>query len=120
LNFLLLRAMQQATYGIQNVGHFALAARNYLHFTSPIRRYPDLAVHRVVRDLVRSERIDKAKLAAKLTTQAATSSRLERRAMQIDREANDLYRVLLMKERVGESFDATITGVAEHGVYVTF
>lgn len=120
LNFLLLRAMQQATYDVANIGHFALAARNYLHFTSPIRRYPDLAVHRVVRDLLRARRVDHAEQKEKLATQAAISSRLERRAMQVDREATDLYRAMLMKDRIGESFDATVTGVAEHGLYVTF
>lgn len=120
LNFLLLRAMQQASYDTANVGHFALATRNYLHFTSPIRRYPDLAVHRVVRALLRRQRVDKEELRRKLAQQAAASSRLERRAMQIDREANDLYRAILMKDRIGETFDATITGVAEHGLYVTF
>ncbi|MEC7519875.1 MAG: ribonuclease R [Myxococcota bacterium] len=120
LNFLLLRAMQQATYDTANVGHFALAAKNYLHFTSPIRRYPDLAVHRVVRAIVRRKKIDKGKLQDKLRQQAAASSRLERRAMTIDREANNLYRALLMKDRTGERFEATVTGVAEHGLYVTF
>lgn len=120
LNFLLLRAMQQASYDTTNIGHFALAARNYLHFTSPIRRYPDLAVHRIVRDIVHGRRIDRSELHQALVLQAAVSSRLERRAMQIDREATDLYRAILMKDRVGESFDATITGVAEHGIYVTF
>lgn len=120
LNFLLLRAMQQASYDTTNVGHFALAARDYLHFTSPIRRYPDLAVHRVVRAVLRKERLDKAALLETLNVQASASSRLERRAMLVDREANDLYRALLMKDRVGESFDATITGLAEHGLYVSF
>lgn len=120
LNFLLLRAMQQASYNTTNVGHFALAARNYLHFTSPIRRYPDLAVHRVVRGLLRSRRVDRDALKERLAMQAAVSSRLERRAMQVDREANNLYSAILMKERIGESFDATITGLAEHGVYVMF
>ena len=120
LNSLLLRAMQQASYQTTNIGHFALAAPDYLHFTSPIRRYPDLAVHRVVRDLVRKDRIDHERLAETLKLQAAVSSRLERRAMQVDREANDLYRAILMKDRVGESFDGTITGVAEHGLYVAF
>ncbi len=120
LSFLLLRAMQQAQYDTTNVGHFALAAPNYLHFTSPIRRYPDLAVHRVVRGLIKTHHIDKAKLQQKLAMQAATASRLERRGMLVDREVNDLYRALLMKDRIGESFDATITGVAEHGLYTTF
>ena len=120
LNFLLLRAMQQASYDTSNVGHFALAAKDYLHFTSPIRRYPDLAVHRVVRSVIQGERFDKEKLKETLVKQAAISSRLERRAMTIDREANNLYRAILMKDRVGESFDATITGVAEHGIYVAF
>lgn len=120
LNFLLLRAMQQATYDTANVGHFALAAENYLHFTSPIRRYPDLAVHRVVRALIKKRAIDTRELKEKLAQQAAASSRLERRAMTVDREATDLYRAILMKDRVGETFAATITGVAEHGIYVTF
>jgi ribonuclease R len=120
LNFLLLRAMQQASYDTENVGHFALAAENYLHFTSPIRRYPDLAVHRVVRALIKDRAIDVRELDERLTSQAAASSRLERRAMGVDREATDLYRAILMKDRVGEHFDATITGVAEHGIYVSF
>ncbi len=64
--------------------------------------------------------MDKEALLERLTTQATAASRLERRAMLMDREANDVYRALLMKDRVGESFDATVTGVAEHGLYVTF
>src|SRR5690606_1643465 len=120
LSFLLLRAMQQASYDTTNIGHFALAARNYLHFTSPIRRYPDLAVHRIVRDLVHGRRIERGELLKKLALQAAAASPLERRAMQVDREANDLYRAILMKDRVGECFDATITAAAEHGAYVGF
>ncbi|MFK7989071.1 MAG: ribonuclease R [Sandaracinaceae bacterium] len=120
LNFLLLRAMQQASYDTENVGHFALAAKDYLHFTSPIRRYPDLAVHRVVRSVIQKERVDKEELQTKLDQQSAQASRLERRAMLVDREATNLYRAILMKERCGEEFEATITGVAEHGLYVAF
>lgn len=119
LSYLLLRAMQQAQYDTKNIGHFALAAKHYLHFTSPIRRYPDLAVHRVVRAVIRRERIEKKELHDKLVQQAAISSRLERRALTVDREATDLYRCIYMKNRVGESFDATIAHVAEHGLYVT-
>ena len=120
LSSLLLRAMQQASYETTNIGHFALAAKSYLHFTSPIRRYPDLAVHRVVRALIREERMNKAELHERLKVQAATASRLERRAMLIDREATNLYRALLMKDRAGETFEATIAGVNEHGLYVAF
>jgi ribonuclease R len=119
LSYLLLRAMQQATYDVVNVGHFALAAREYLHFTSPIRRYPDLAVHRVVRMLIGGERIDVDELRAKLRTQAIQSSRMERRAMTVEREAVNLYRCLLMKERIGEELEGTVTGVNEGGLWVT-
>lgn len=117
LGYLLLRAMQQATYTTENIGHFGLAAQDYVHFTSPIRRYPDLAVHRVVRKIARGEPIRGKKLEVSLQTQAAESSRLERRAMLIEREVVDLYRAMLMRGRVGETFDATITGITEHGVF---
>jgi ribonuclease R len=119
LGFLLLRSMQQATYDVAPLGHFALAAPDYLHFTSPIRRYPDLAVHRVVRQLARGERIDREGLQAKLQKQAIQSSRMERRAMTIEREVMNLHRCILMKGRVGEEFEGTITGVTEHGLWVS-
>ena len=117
LGYLLLRAMQQATYATENIGHFGLAAEDYVHFTSPIRRYPDLAVHRVVRKIARGENVHGKKLKLLLAEQAQESSRLERRAMVIEREVVDLYRAMLMRERVGEVFNATITGITEHGVY---
>lgn len=120
LSFLLLRSMQQAAYDTKNIGHFALAASFYLHFTSPIRRYPDLAVHRVVRSIIRQERVKKKELAERLAAQASGSSRLERRALLVDREATNLYRAILMKDRVGETFEAAVTGVAEHGIYIAF
>jgi ribonuclease R len=117
LSYLLLRAMQQATYATDNIGHFGLAADDYVHFTSPIRRYPDLAVHRVVRKIARDEPLHGKKLKTELTEQAAESSRLERRAMLIEREVVDLYRAMLMRDRVGEEFDATITSINEHGIF---
>jgi ribonuclease R len=117
LSYLLLRAMQQATYATDNIGHYGLAADDYVHFTSPIRRYPDLAVHRVVRKIARGEAIRGKKLKSDLSEQAAESSRLERRAMLIEREVVDLYRAMLMRERVGEEFQATITGITEHGLF---
>lgn len=119
LGYLLLRAMQQATYDVVNIGHFGLGAREYVHFTSPIRRYPDLTVHRVVRSVARGERIDVEGLKGKLQAQALEASRLERRAMKIDRECVDLYRALLMRDRVGDRFEGAITGIAEHGLFVS-
>jgi ribonuclease R len=120
LSYLLLRAMQQASYDTVNVGHFGLAATYYLHFTSPIRRYPDTAVHRVVRKLARDEPVDVSGLERKLREQAQASSKLERRAMLVEREIKDVYRCILVKPRVGDEFEATVTGVAPHGVYVSF
>jgi ribonuclease R len=104
---------------VANLGHFALAAPDYLHSTSPIRRYPDLAVHRVVRMLARGERIDREALREKLSVQATQSSRMERRAMTVERETVNLYRCLLMKPRVGQELEGTITGVTEHGLTVS-
>ena len=120
LSFLLLRSMQQATYDTTNIGHFGLAAKDYLHFTSPIRRYPDLAVHRVLRLVLRGEIEAARRLQSKLQTWATESSRLERRAMEAEREAVDLYRAILMRNRVGEEFDATITSVVGWGFYAAF
>jgi ribonuclease R len=120
LSYLLLRAMQQATYDTNNIGHFGLAAKHYLHFTSPIRRYPDLAVHRIVRKLARGESIELFGLERKLGEQASIASKLERRAMLVEREVIDVYRCLLVKDRIGDEFEATVTGVAPHGMYCAF
>jgi ribonuclease R len=117
LSYLVLRAMQQATYATENIGHFGLAADDYVHFTSPIRRYPDLAVHRIVRKIARGESTRSKKLKDDLAEQATESSRLERRAMLIEREVVDLYRAMLMRDRIGDEFQATITGITEHGIF---
>ncbi len=121
LRYLLLRAMQQAAYDTNpEVGHFALAAKTYLHFTSPIRRYADLAVHRVVRKLIRKEPIDAASLSPRLGSIAAETSRLERRAMVVERDVMNVYRAVLMRERIGEEFEARITGMNERALFATF
>ncbi|MFO0708641.1 MAG: VacB/RNase II family 3'-5' exoribonuclease [Sandaracinus sp.] len=119
LGYLLLRSMQQATYQVDDIGHYALAARHYLHFTSPIRRYPDLAVHRIVRALVRSEALEGDALRRQLVPQAVQSSRMERRAMQVEREVQAIYRCILMKKHVGQELEGEVTSVAEHGVVVS-
>jgi ribonuclease R len=123
-HFLTLRALKQAVYDVVNVGHFGLAARDYLHFTSPIRRYPDLVVHRLLKHALHSDGLpaggqpspppERAQLAAA----AADSSSNERRAMEAEREVIDLYRAFLMRDRVGEEYDGTVAGVAAFGLFV--
>jgi ribonuclease R len=119
LNSLLLRSMKQATYDIVNVGHFGLASKAYLHFTSPIRRYPDLIVHRTIHRVLEGHqpRRDDASR-EKLAEAALASSIAERRAMEVERAIVDLYRTFLMKDRIGEKFEGTVTAVVGSGVFV--
>ncbi|MEM6961071.1 MAG: VacB/RNase II family 3'-5' exoribonuclease, partial [Myxococcota bacterium] len=102
LNFLLLRSMQQASYNTQNIGHFGLALKEYAHFTSPIRRYPDLVLHRLLKAHLRQKPLDFATLKPKIKHTCSEASFLERRAMKVERSVMDLYRVLLVRERIGE------------------
>ena len=119
LHMLLLRAMKQAVYDVTNVGHFGLASTAYLHFTSPIRRYPDLVVHRTVKALLRKERVDSSDEAFEtLRTAAITASERERKAMEIEREVVDLYRALYMRDRIGEVFHGTVTAIVGTGLFV--
>jgi len=125
LSYLLLRALKQAVYDVVNVGHFGLAAPEYLHFTSPIRRYPDLIVHRLLKAALRSEGMPAAgglhgprPTTEELRRIAADSSSFERRAMEAEREVIDMYRCLLMKDRVGDTYPGTIVGVTSFGIFV--
>ncbi len=125
LSFLLLRSMKQAVYDVVNVGHFGLAAPDYLHFTSPIRRYPDLVVHRLLKNQLKAEGLPAGGVhhappppTEELAREAAESSANERRAMEAEREVMDMYRAFLMRDRVGDSFDGTIVGVAGFGFFV--
>ncbi|MGB5193136.1 MAG: ribonuclease R [Polyangiales bacterium] len=119
LRYLLLRAMQQAVYDTDpSEGHFALAAKDYLHFTSPIRRYPDLLVHRIIRSMLRNESLDSASLRPRLQRFAAKASEAERRAMLVERDVVDVYRAIYMQDHVGEELDGRIAGFAPFGIYV--
>ncbi|MGB8331142.1 MAG: ribonuclease R [Polyangiales bacterium] len=119
LRYLLLRAMQQAIYDTDpTTGHFALAAKDYLHFTSPIRRYPDLLVHRILRSMIRNETLDSASLRPRLQRLAAQASESERRAMIVERDVMDVYRTIYMQNHIGEELDGRIAGFAPFGIYV--
>jgi ribonuclease R len=115
LNPLLLRSLMQARYDASCKGHFGLAAERYLHFTSPIRRYPDLIVHRLLRRALRGQDLgyDKEELQAI----AQASSDAERKSMIAERESMDLDRAYVALEHLGETFPATITGVQSFGVF---
>jgi len=125
LNSLLLRSMKQAVYDVTNIGHFGLASKAYLHFTSPIRRYPDLIVHRIAHEVL-SGRDPRRKLGERaaedgptvLAEAALASSITERRAMEVERAIVDLYRAYMMKDRIGSRFEGTVTAVVGSGLFV--
>jgi ribonuclease R len=116
VNNVLLRSMKWAKYASQNQGHFGLASEAYTHFTSPIRRYPDLIVHRLLKRALskREGRMSEEDLARK----AEHLSQRERVAMEAEREIVDRYRIRFMKERMGEIFEGIISGVASFGFFV--
>jgi ribonuclease R len=124
LNSLLLRSMKQATYDVANLGHFGLASEAYLHFTSPIRRYPDLVVHRVVHAALSEERARKKLLARSASPEALQEAALqssvaERRAMEVEREILDIYRCFYMIDRIGERFEGTVSAFVGSGAFIT-
>jgi len=117
--FLMLRTMQKARYDPQNQGHFGLAASSYTHFTSPIRRYPDLVVHRTLRESRRgmsNERIEE--LVEDLPEMARHTSDRERRANDAERELVQWKKVRFMADKVGDEFDGYITGVTAFGLFI--
>lgn len=120
LEMLLLRSLKQAAYDTTNIGHFGLASKNYVHFTSPIRRYPDVQVHRAVKAILRGNKPDSSPAAREALQLSATlSSARERAVMDIEREVVDLYRCLLMREHIGESFEGTVSALVGSGAFVS-
>lgn len=120
LEMLLLRSLKQAVYDIVNVGHFGLASDAYLHFTSPIRRYPDIEAHRAVKQLIRGNKPDTSASAIEsLRTAATAASTRERAAMNVEREVVDLYRTLYMRDRIGEVLEGTVSALVGSGAFVT-
>jgi ribonuclease R len=118
--FLMLRTMQKARYAPENVGHFGLAAPSYTHFTSPIRRYPDLVVHRALRacrhQLMNEDALEQAR--EDLPEIGRHTSERERRAEEAERELLQWKKVKFMADKVGDEFDGYVTGVAAFGIFV--
>lgn len=119
LNRVMLRSMQKARYAPENTGHFGLASDCYCHFTSPIRRYPDLAIHRIVKEVLDGNYEKACKKYADFVCKAAKhSSERERRAADAEREVDALYITMYMSERIGEEYDGVISGVTAYGLFV--
>jgi ribonuclease R len=119
IQMVLLRSLSQAVYSPDNRGHFGLAFDEYAHFTSPIRRYPDLIVHRGIRKVLRKKHdLDKEESITVLAKQGEHCSMTERRADEATREVIDWLKCEFMLDKVGEEFDAIITNVTGFGFFV--
>ncbi len=125
LSFLVLRSLKQAVWDTVPVGHFGLASGEYLHFTSPIRRYPDLIVHRLLKHYLHRDGLpsggayrEPPPTVDKLAELAAGASAHERRAMEAEREAVAMYRAYLMRDQIGERFTGTVSAVTSFGAFV--
>ena len=116
VNRVMLRSMMKARYSPENAGHFGLASACYCHFTSPIRRYPDLCVHRIVKEAL-SDPAGTRKFAGFVEEASVRSSECERNAADAEREADALYTVEYMQDKTGQRYEATISGANSYGLF---
>ncbi len=121
VNKVILRSMQKARYTNQCLGHFGLALKYYCHFTSPIRRYPDLTIHRIIKEVLHKKQLSGHRIAEleDFTFEAGEQSSLtEKNADKTEREVDDLWKAYLMKDRLGEEFEGIISSVTNFGIFV--
>lgn len=121
INYIVLRSLKQARYSTQNVGHFGLASECYTHFTSPIRRYPDLVVHRILREVLQKSRLSDKRIRELETTLsdiAFSSSRMERVADTAENVVIDAMRAWFMKDKVGDEFEGKVVNVKPYGLKI--
>ena len=110
--------MQKAKYSPIDVGHFGLSREHYCHFTSPIRRYPDLVVHRIIKDFLSQKSNIVEKYGEFVFSAAKQSSEKEKNATEAERAVDDYYKLLYISDYVGEEFDGVISGVTGFGIFV--
>lgn len=120
INKVLLRSMQKAKYKPQCLGHFGLAAKYYSHFTSPIRRYPDLTIHRIIKDYLNKKTDEKYKkrLTSFVEESGEQSSVTEANAEKCERQVDDYFKAKYMEDKIGMEFEGTISGVTQFGLFV--
>ncbi len=121
IHYMVLRSLKQARYSTVNVGHFGLASQCYTHFTSPIRRYPDLIVHRILHEVLQKKRLPEKRIREMhqiLPDMAYHSSRMERHADRAENTVIDAMRAWFMKDKVGEEFDARIVSITPYGLKI--
>lgn len=117
VNRVMLRSMSKARYSAENCGHFGLASRCYCHFTSPIRRYPDLVVHRIVKLAIAGQAGEAERFSSFVQEASQRCSASERRADEAERTVDELYKVWYMRSHLGEEYDGIVSGVTAFGVF---
>ena len=117
VNRIMLRSMMKARYAPENKGHFGLASDCYCHFTSPIRRYPDLCIHRIIKDALTDKESARKRHERFVSEASIRSSACEKNAQEAERDVDALYIVKYMNDKIGEEYDATISGITAYGLF---
>ncbi len=118
INRVMLRSMQKAKYSAVDIGHFGLSAKHYCHFTSPIRRYPDLVIHRIIKEFLANKEGLEERYGAFVNSVSAQSSEQEKNATEAERAVDDFYKILYISGFIGEQFDGIVSGVTNFGIFV--